>query len=83
MNLKQMIAAFLANLLERAFGSKPNLLLTVTGGVGALAAGLAAFPVSIVPPKYQPWLVGAAGVLALTAGALGQGQKSQQPAAKE
>lgn len=69
----KFIAAMIASLLDRAFGTKPSVLLTIAGIVGALAAGLAALPASILPAEYQPYLVGAAGFLALLAGALGYG----------
>jgi len=75
-NFIQVLAQLIANLLQRAFGTKPNTLLTVTGVVAALAALLAALPPSIVPVKYQPWLTGAAMFFSLLAGALGYGQKA-------
>lgn len=74
-NFLQVLAQFVANILERAFGSKPSTLLTITGIVGGLAALLAALPTSIVPAKYQPWLAGGAAFLAVLAGALGYGNK--------
>lgn len=75
----QFIATFVANLLQRAFGSKPNTLLTVTGLVGAAAAGLGAFPPAALPVKYQPWLVCVGGFLAALAGTLGHGQNAALP----
>lgn len=75
----QFLAAFIANLLQRAFGSKPNTLLTVTGLVGALAAGIGAFPPAALPAKYQPWLVGIGGFLSVLAGTLGHGQNAALP----
>jgi len=77
----QAIASFIANILQRAFGSKPSTMLTVTGLVAALAAGLAAFPPAVLPPKYQPYLVGVAGVLGAVAGILGHGTQTPPPAA--
>jgi hypothetical protein len=73
------LATFIANLLQRAFGSKPNTLLTVTGIIGAVAAGLGAFPPAALPVKYQPWLIGAGGFLSILAGTLGHGQNAQLP----
>jgi hypothetical protein len=75
----QFLATFVANLLQRAFGSKPNTLLTVTGLVGAAAAALGAFPPAALPPKYQPWLVGIGGFLGALAGVLGHGQNAALP----
>jgi len=68
-----------ANLLQRAFGSKPNTLLTVTGLVGAAAAGVGAFPPAALPAKYQPWLIGIGGFLGALAGVLGHGQNAALP----
>ncbi len=75
-NLIQVLAQVVANILERAFGSTPSTLLTITGIVGAISAALAALPVSVIPAKYQPWFIGAAGFFALLAGALGYGKRS-------
>lgn len=77
--LTNLFIKFLANLLQRAFGSKPNTMLTVTGVVGALAAALGAFPPAALPAQYQPWLVGAGLFLSALAGALGHGQNAQLP----
>lgn len=71
----QVIANLIANVLERSFGTKPSVLLTIAGIASAVSAGLAAVPSTVIPAKYQPWLVGAAGVLGLLAGALGYGGK--------
>lgn len=78
----QFVAVFLANLLQRAFGSKPNAMLTVTGLVASVAAGLAAFPPAGLPAKYQPYLVATAGLFGALAGILGHGQNAALPPAK-
>jgi hypothetical protein len=75
----QFLATFVANLLQRAFGSKPNTLLTITGLAASAAAGLAVFPPAALPVQYQPWLVGAAGFLGALAGVLGHGQNAALP----
>ena len=76
------LANFAANLLQRAFGSKPNTMLTVTGLIAALAAGLAAFPSAAVPASYQPYLLTVAGFAGALAGILGHGQNAALPPAK-
>ena len=76
------IANFVANLLQRAFGSTPNTMLTITGLIAALAAGLAAFPPAALPLKYQPYLVAVAGFAGALAGILGHGQNAALPPAK-
>lgn len=82
----QFLANLIATILERAFGSKPSTLLTITGLIGALSAALSALPATIVPAKYQPWLVGSAAFFSLLAGALGYGhnptQQVSQPASQ-
>lgn len=75
----QFLATFVANILQRAFGSKPNTLLTISGLIAAAAAGLAAFPPAGLPPKYQPWLLAASGFFGALAGILGHGQNAQLP----
>jgi hypothetical protein len=77
----QFIASFTANLLQRAFGSKPNTMLTVTGLIAAIAAGLATFPPAALPVKYQPYLVAVAGFAGALAGILGHGQNATLPPA--
>lgn len=77
----QFLATFAANLIQRAFGSKPNVMLTVTGGVAFLAAGIAVFPPAALPPKYQPYLIAVAGFLGALAGVLGHGQNAALPPA--
>lgn len=73
------LANFAANLLQRAFGSKPNTMLTVTGLVGATAAGLAVFPPAALPAKYQPVFIAVAGFAGALAGILGHGQNAPLP----
>jgi hypothetical protein len=75
----EFLANFAANLLQRAFGSKPNTMLTVTGLIAAGAAGLAAFPPAALPVKYQPYLVAVAGFAGALAGILGHGQNAELP----
>lgn len=75
----QFLAMVFANLLQRAFGSKPNVLLTVTGLVASVASGLAVFPPAALPPKYQPWLIAVAGLFGAMAGILGHGQNQPLP----
>jgi len=79
----QFMAALVANILQRAFGSKPNTFLTITGILAALSAGASQLPVSVLPPKYQPWLVGAAAFLAALVGILGHGQNAALQDSKE
>jgi len=74
-----LLANFVANLLQRAFGSKPNTLLTITGLAGAAAAGIGAFPPAALPARYQPWLIGVGGFLSALAGVLGHGQNAALP----
>ena len=75
----QFLASFVANILQRAFGSKPNTWLTITGLIGALAVGVGAYPPAALPVKYQPYLIGAGAFLGALAGALGHGQNAALP----
>ena len=75
----EFLANFAAQLLQRAFGSKPNTLLTVTGLIGGGAAFIGAFPPAALPVKYQPYLVAAGGFLCALVGALGHGQNAALP----
>ena len=75
----EFLANFAANIIQRAFGSKPNTLLTVTGLIGSAAAGLAAFPSAAVPAQYQPYLLAVAAFAAALAGVLGHGQNAALP----
>lgn len=81
-NILKILATFVASLIERSFGSKPNTLLTITGVIGALSAFLTQLPPTIVPIKYQPWLIAAAAFFSILAGALGVG-KAQAKKAEE
>lgn len=73
------IASFVANLIQRAFGSKPNTLLTVTGLIAGASAFLAVFPVAAIPEKYQPYFIAVAGFAGALAGILGHGQNAALP----
>ena len=78
-NWIQLLAQLVASILERAFGTKPNTLLTITGIIGGVAAILAALPSSVIPAKYQPYLISAAGFFSVLAGALGYGKGTTPP----
>ena len=77
--IAQFLAGIVANLLQRTYGSKPNAMLTLAGIISAIAAGLAAFPATVLPAKYEPWLITAAGFFGALAGILGHGQNASLP----
>lgn len=65
-------AQLAASLLERAFGSKGSIMLTIIGFISAVSAGLAAFPPSSLPTKYQAAFLASAGFFGALAGILGR-----------
>jgi F0F1-type ATP synthase assembly protein I len=74
----QFIANIVANLIERAFGSKQSTVLTVAAILGGLAASLPNF-VSVVPPNYVMYIRTAGAFLAALSGILGYGSKPTAP----